>query len=77
LDRVSNKKLPSTFLLFDTYIPAKNCHNKNNNNNKIIGDSMFDSGSFCNFITENLVNKLDLKKYKLILFKLNLLSEII
>jgi len=63
-----NKKLPSTFLLFDTYIPttfSNNIKNIKNDNNKLKTESMLDSGSFCNFITEELVKTLNLKKYNL------------
>jgi len=50
------------------YIPttfSNNVKNIKNDNNKLKTESMLDSNSFCNFITEELVKTLNLKKYNL------------
>ena len=62
IDSNQQKKLPNTFFIFKNIIPLKSNNIKINNlnNNKIICESMFDTGSYCNFISSSLVKKLKL-----------------
>ena len=61
-DSKNQSILPKTFFNFKIYIPSKINNIKiNNSNNKIICNSILDSGSICNFISKNFVNQYNLK----------------
>lgn len=66
-DSISNKKLPNTFCFLKVYIPLKqnNIHIKNSKIQKLICESILDSGSYCNFISSNLVNQFKLQQHKI------------
>ena len=61
-DSKKQHQLPKSFFNFNIYIPLKINNIKiNNSNNKIICNSILDSGSICNFISKNFVNQFNLK----------------
>ena len=67
LDSTKIPKLPNTFFTLKTFIPLKLNNIKNNFNNKFTKYStILDSGSYCNFISKDLVSKLNLQKHKAI-----------
>ena len=67
-DSITRKKLPNSFIIFKTFIPLKinNINLNDYNYNKILCESMLDSGSYCNFISKNLVKKLKLSPSKIV-----------
>ena len=62
-DSNNQYQLPKSFFNFKIFIPIKlnNIQINNNNYNKINCNSILDSGSLCNFISTNLVEKFNLK----------------
>ena len=62
-DSKNQYQLPTSFFNFKIFIPQKinNIQINNKNHNKIVCNSILDSGSICNFISKNLVEKLNLK----------------
>ncbi len=67
INSLRNQKLSNSFFTFKTFIPS-NYFIKNDNKNisKLQCDSMLDCGSYCNFISNNLVQKLNLKPIKIV-----------
>ena len=65
-DSKNHYQLPPSFFNFKIFIPQKinNIQINNKNFNKIVCNSILDSGSICNFISKNLVDKLKLRTYK-------------
>ena len=67
LDSTKTPKLPDTFFTLKTCIPLKLNYIKNKFDNKFINYStILDSGSYCNFISKDLVSKLNLQTHKAI-----------
>ncbi len=67
IDSLNSKILPNTFFLFKCLIPIKLNNIKFNSfkYKNLLCNSILDCGSYCNFISINLVNKLNLKPQKI------------
>ncbi len=63
LDSNSIREIPKTFYLFNCRIPLElnNLKNKQQNSQNQEYESILDSGSYCNFISTNLIKKLNLQ----------------